>query len=317
MPQTMNTIWTSRRTWIAGSLLILVIGLGAAVAADGPADLDIIDCHTHFFDPAQSEMVARQNGIVLPKQLRGIKSFRPITGTVIVEASPKVEVNQWLLDLAKDDPFVVGIVGNLTPGEPEFAAQLKRFAANPLFRGIRISVQVLKKLLDTDSLADFRLMADLDLALDVNGAESPNEGARLAAKLPSLRIVLNHLGSVALTESAPPATWQDGIRAAAAQSNVFCKISALVDFAAHYTGKPAPHELDFYRPYIDVVWKAFGDDRVIYASNWPVSEKAASYEIVQKIVLNYAFEKGDDATKKFCSLNARKSYKWSERPGRR
>jgi L-fuconolactonase len=307
----------SRRTWIAGSLLMPVIGIGASFAADGPADLDIIDCHTHFFDPAQPESVARQHGIVLPKQLRGIKSFRPVTGTVIVEASPKVEVNQWLLDLAKDDPFVVGIVGNLTPGDPDFTKHLKRFAANPLFRGIRISVQLLKKLLDSDALADFRLLAELDLALDVNGSESPNEVARLASKWPSLRIVLNHMGSVALTESAPPAAWQEGIRTAAAHPKVFCKISALVDFAAHYTKKAAPQELNFYRPYIDVVWKSFGDDRVIYASNWPVSEKAASYEVLQRIALSYAFEKGDDATKKFCSLNAREAYKWVERPGRR
>ena len=75
--------------------------------------------------------------------------------------------------------------------------------------------------------------------------------------------------------------------------------------------------LDFYRPYIDVVWNAFGDDRVIYGSNWPVSERAASYEMLQRIVMEYVFEKGKEATRKFCALNAKKAYKWIERSGRR
>jgi L-fuconolactonase len=66
-----------------------------------------------------------------------------------------------------------------------------------------------------------------------------------------------------------------------------------------------------------VVWNAFGDDRVIYGSNWPVSEHAADYQTLQRLIMEYAFEKGGEATVKFCSLNARRAYKWVERPGRR
>ena len=62
---------------------------------------------------------------------------QPVSGTVVVEASPWVEDNQWILDLAAKDNFIVGFVGNLKPGEDAFTGHLKRFAANPLYRGIR------------------------------------------------------------------------------------------------------------------------------------------------------------------------------------
>jgi len=66
-----------------------------------------------------------------------------------------------------------------------------------------------------------------------------------------------------------------------------------------------------------VVWDAFGDDRVIYGSNWPVSEQAANYQTLQRIVMEYATGKGASATARFCSLNSKRAYKWVERPGRR
>lgn len=313
-----------RREWIVGSIAgVVALKSGAVPADEADAELDIIDCHTHFYDPTRPEGIAWPGKgsslyrTVLPRHLRELKQFRRVTGTVIVEASPRVEDNAWLLELAKDDPFVVGVVGNLKPGSPEFAEHVKRFAANPLFRGIRISVGLLKDLLEKGALADLKRLADHDLALDVNGGpDTPAVIAKLAARLPALRIVLNHIGNVRITSDAPPRDWQAGIGAAAEHSNVFCKVSALVEGAAR-NGQKAPDDLAFYKPYIDVVWKAFGDDRVIYGSNWPVSERAADYQTLQRIVLEYASRQGDGATEKFCSLNARRAYKWVERTGRR
>jgi predicted TIM-barrel fold metal-dependent hydrolase len=314
----------NRRTWIAGSLSGLVgLSLGTLAADDSNANLDIIDCHTHFYDPTRPDGIPwPQKGTplyrtVLPKHLRELKQFRRVTGTVIVEASPLVEDNAWLLELAQDDPFIVGIVGHLDPGTPDFAKHVKRFAANPLFRGIRISSGPLDEVLKKGTLTDLKLLADQDLALDVNGGpDTPAIIARLAPKLPTLRVVLNHIGNVRISSDAPPREWQEGIRAAAGHSNVFCKISALVEGAAR-DGKKAPTDPALYKPYIDVVWNAFGDERVIYGSDWPVSEGAADYETMQRIVMEYAFAKGTAATRQFCSLNAKRAYKWVERPGRR
>jgi predicted TIM-barrel fold metal-dependent hydrolase len=292
-----------------------------ATAAVGGA-LDIIDCHTHFYDPTRSQGVpwpGKGTSLyrrVLPVDLRALPQFRPVTGTVIVEASPWLEDNQWLLDLAKEDPFVVGVVGSLAPGKPEFGSGVKRFAQNPLFRGIRISSKVLGTLLEEGQLADLRLLAELDLALDVNGGpEMLPLVARAGALLPELRVVVNHIGNVEVSGTEPPRGWQEGVRQAAAQPNVFCKISALVEGASR-GGRRAPSEPGFYAPYIDVVWNAFGEERVIYGSNWPVCESAADYTTLQRISLEYATLRGELALRRFCSLNAKRAYKWLERPGR-
>lgn len=320
----------TRRNWLAQSAAALTagsylpgMGENFLSAAEESQDLDIIDCHTHFYDPSRPEGVPwppRNSPLyrtVLPHHLRELKTFRPVTGTVVVEASERVEDNAWLLDLAKDDPFIVGIVGRLTPGTDQFSTNLKRFAANPLFRGIRISSSLLQELLNQGNLTDLKLLAKHDLELDVNGGpDTPTQIARLAPQITDLRIVLNHIGNVQITKDKPPADWAAAILSAAKHPNVYSKISALVEGASR-NGANAPHDLEFYRPYIDVVWNAFGDDRVIYGSNWPVSDRGADYATLQKIVLEYAFERGPEATQKFCSLNAKKAYQWIERPGRK
>lgn len=288
-----------------------------AVASDGyPATLEIIDCHTHFYDPSRPEGVPWPGKgtplyrTVLPKDLRALEMFKPLTGTIVVEASPWVEDNAWLLGLAERDPFVVGVVGNLQIGHPEFAARLKRFAADRRYRGIRVSSTVVKDCVERGDWLDFQRLSEANLALDVNGGpDTPAILARLAPQVPELRIVLNHIGNVRITAAAPPADWRAGIESAARQPNVFCKISALVEGAAR-NGQAAPAELDFYRPYLDAVWAPFGDERVIYGSNWPVSDPAANYATLQKIVLEYARARGPAALRNFCADNSQRAYRW-------
>src|SRR5205085_9380769 len=114
-------------------------------SARGDARVPVIDTHTHFYDPARPQGVpwpAKDDPFlyrtVLPPEYEGLARPLGVTGTVVVEASPWVEDNQWVLDLAARDPFLVGVVGNLGPGEDDFAAHLTRFAKNRLFRGIRL-----------------------------------------------------------------------------------------------------------------------------------------------------------------------------------
>jgi len=279
----------------------------------------VIDCHTHFYDPQRPQGVpwpGRDSGLyrtVLPADLRRQPQHLPVTGTIVVEASSWLEDNDWLLDLGQRDPLIVGVVGNLNPESVNFGSQVRRLSANPLFRGIRISAQQASVLLERGRSGVLGILAEQDLALDVNGGpETPELLSRLAQALPQLRIVLNHLGNPAITREPPPASWVSGIRAAATCSNVFCKVSALVEGAAR-DGGGAPEELDFYRPYLDVVWGAFGDRRVIYGSNWPVSERAADYRVLQRLVAEYAAEHGEDAVQRFFAGNSKTAWKWPDR----
>jgi len=286
--------------------------------------LDIIDCHTHFYDPTRPQGVPwpKKNTslyrTVLPKDLRALPKAKPLSGTVVVEASPWIEDNQWLLDIAKEDPFIVGIVGNLQPQSETFHRDLKRFAANPLYRGIRVSHKNVEKQLEKNELKPFQALCERDLELDINGPPAMlATAAKLAERVPELRIVINHVGNVALDHQGPQTDWIQAMKKAAGHKNVFCKVSGLVEGAhrGSHGGKP-PVDVAFYRPYLNVLWNAFGDDRLIYGSNWPVSDRAADYATLQKIVLEYVSERGLNSTAKFFSLNATNAYKWIDRKGR-
>jgi len=280
--------------------------------------LPIVDCHTHFYDPTRPEGIpwpgkgdAVLYRTILPKQFLEQAAPVGVTKTIVVEASPRVEDNAWLLDLAAKNPSIIGVVGNLTPGRPEFAGHLKRFAANKLYRGIRVNHGAVKTGLDQpEFLADIKRLAELGLELDVNGGpDMPADVARLAEKLPDLRIVINHLANADVDGTEPPGAWQDGMRAAAKHPGVFCKVSALVEHAKPKSGeKKVPEEVDFYRPILDAIWSIFGDDRLIYGSNWPVSDRSASYKVLFSIVNQYVIARGKTTAEKFFWKNAHAAY---------
>jgi len=314
----------SRREFLGATT---VAAAGAATAcstiedrfASGPAAL--IDTHTHFYDPSRPQGVPWPGKAdpllyrtVLPKDYRALAQPRPVTGTVVVEASPWVEDNQWILDLAAKDPFIVGLVGNLPEDSAEFRKGLKRFAVNPLFRGIRIGhARVTKSLGNTALLDDLKLLAEADLELDINGGPAMLADIdRIAARLPAQRIVINHVANVKIDGKAPPVDWLRGMDACARHGKVFCKVSALVEGTGRNDGS-APRDVEFYRPVLDAVWERFGVDRLIYGSNWPVSDRFASCATVQQVVLDYFTAKGASATEKFFSQNARAAYKWVNR----
>src|SRR5580765_2254365 len=269
---------TTRRRFLKTTVGLAIAGVLSpgellAQTGDRPA---IVDCHTHFYDPTRPEGIpwpGKDDRVlyrtVLPSHFLEQAAPVGVTKTVVVEASPRVEDNAWLLDLAAKNPSVVGVVGNLTPGQVQFADHLKRFAANKLFRGIRIGHDALRAGLNKpDYLADLRRLAERDLELDVNGGPTmPADIARLAEQIPDLRIVINHLANLDLDGGAPPAEWREGMQAAARHPRIFCKVSALVEHAKRQPGETAPADVDFYRPVLDAIWGIFGDDRLIYGSN--------------------------------------------------
>ena len=310
---------TTRRQFLATTTLAT-----AAAACSTPraaAPLTIIDTHTHFYDPTRPGGVPWPNPAdallyrrTLPADYLAQPVPQPVTGTVVVEASPLVEDNQWILDLAAKHTFIVGFVGNLTPGEAAFAGNLKRFAANPLYRGIRVNEASLRAGLGrADFIADLRRLVDADLELDVNGGPTLlPEVARLAKSLPGLRIVINHLANTRIDGKNVSETWRRDLEAAAKFPNVFLKVSALAEGTGRKDGS-APRDVEFYRPWLDVAWSAFGPDRLIYGSNWLVSARFAPLATVQGIVHDYFSAKGRVALEKFFSKNAQTAYRWVKR----
>ncbi len=291
----------------------------------------IVDTHTHFYDTSRPQGVpwppehhATLYRPVLPEHFRELAEPAGVTATVIVEASPLLEDNQWILDLAENDTSIVGLVGHIDPGTEEFSAQLERFAQNPLFRGIRVGAFESGKEMSSelrsdffDNLAsktlvgDFGLLADKDLELDaLVGYDHLTGVIEVAQELPQLRIVINHLAQVAIDGSEPSSQWVEAMQRSAERANVYCKVSGLMESCFD---KPAPSEEEYYRPVLDALWESFGEDRLIFGSNWPVCESAGEYGLAVEIVSTYFKEKGEVALEKVLSGNAKAAYKWVDR----
>jgi L-fuconolactonase len=293
----------------------------AGIRSEAAPAAETIDCHTHFYDPGRPQGVpwpAKSDTVlyrpVYPRDYNALARPLGITGTVVIEASAWPADNDWILDLAAPEPGIRGFVGHLTPGTPAFAADISRLARNPLFRGIRVSGGDVPGLTAASQLRDLEVLAGHDLSLDVNGnVASLPAVAAVARAVPRLRIVIDHVANVAIDGKTPPAEWLGGMQAAAAQPHVFCKVSGLVEGSGRRDGK-APADVEFYRPVLDAVWERFGDERVIFGSNWPVSEVFAPLATVHRIVREYFAAHGEAASRRYFAGNSQVAYKWLARP---
>ena len=278
----------------------------------------IIDTHTHVYDPSRPQGVPwppEDNALlyrtVLPAHYRALAEPYGITGTVVVEASKWLEDNAWVLDLAAEEPFIVGLVGHIEPGRREFAAELARFAANPLLRGIRCGGGYFAEPPSDALLSDLALLAQNDLEMDalVRGAGVESIVA-VAQRLPELRIVLNHTVHMPVDGGPVTPAWLETFARLAAEPNMHLKVSAVLEQSVV---QPAPTDLDTYRPGLDAMFNAFGEDRVIYGSNWPVSDRASSFADALGVVQAYFEAKGSAVATKYFFANSKRVYKWLDR----
>ena len=297
-------------------------------AAEPPLPPPVIDTHTHFFDPTRPEGVpwpGKGGDLyrpVLPAEWQTLVKPLGVTGTVVVEASSWLEDNQWLLDLAARHDSerlpgmlgVVGVVGSLPLGDPICAGAIDRFAKQKLYRGIRVNGdKLLTGLADKNFAADVGRLVDHDLSIDINGGKVFDAAAAAAAKFSQMRIIVNHMGNTPVSDKGPLPEWLQSIKLAAQHPNVFMKVSALAENAAHTMKlQNAPLDPAFYVPWLDAAWAAFGEKRLMFGSNWPVSNKASSYAEVLDIVKPYIARKGPEAERWFYAEASRAAYRWVE-----
>lgn len=282
------------RAW----LVLLLAGCSAARPER------ILDTHIHLYDPRRPEGVpwpAKGDAVlyrpVLPAEFHALAREHGVAAAVVVEASPWLEDNRWILDLTRGDAFFPGVVGNLKPGAPDFSSALARFAADPRFVGIRA-----RPGLDDRSIADLRLLAARGKSLDLL-RPPPGLAAEIARRVPELTIVLDHLADAKVAAGPPARAWLDDVRAAAAFPNVYVKLSGLDQQA----GKAA--DLELFRPTLDALWSSFGEERLMYGSNWPVTLLHTDYRTHLDWVIDYVRPKGREAMDKVFWRNAVKAYR--------
>jgi L-fuconolactonase len=297
----------------------------AAVGAASPlaADFPIIDTHIHLFDPNRPQGIpwpAKDDRVLyqaaLPDRYRKLTAPLGINGAIEVEASPWLEDNQWVLDVAAKDTIIVGTVGNLEPGQPEFGKQLERFHRNPLFRGIRYGNLWGRKFAEEAAkpafVADLKLLAGAGLVMDT---ANPNPAlidtvVRLTDRVPQLRIVIDHLPQCTPpSDSAGLAAYNANLRELGRRPQVFVKLSEIF---RRIEGKVV-EDLAFYRGRLDDLYGIFGEDRVLFGSDWPNSDQWEPYPKVLALAREYFSSKSRAAQEKYFWKNSVAAYRWVKR----
>jgi predicted TIM-barrel fold metal-dependent hydrolase len=211
---------------------------------------------------------------------------------------------------------MLGSVGNLEPGKPDFRKQLERFHRNPLFLGIRYGNlwgrNLGTSLSQPDFVADMKALAEAGLELDT---ANPNPAliaavVKLTDLVPRLRIVIDHLPQ--LNPPADPgaaATYQADLRELGKRPQVYVKVSEVL---RRIEGR-VPTDLNFYRQRLDELWDVFGENRLIYGSDWPNSDQWAAYPEVFGLVREYFTAKGRAVAEKYFWKNSVAAYRWQRR----
>ncbi|MEM7474873.1 MAG: amidohydrolase family protein [Planctomycetota bacterium] len=289
------------------------------VSAQDFSDIPVVDTHIHLYDterdaglpwPPETDKVLYRP--VLPKDFNKVADANGVNATVIVEASVWLSDNQWVLDLVKKQPErYIGLVGSLEIGKPGFEENLKKLSADPRFVGIRMrerdSGEHEPEDFFTDAVwSDLKLLADMDQTLDVLMFHfSLEEVAMVARRLPHLKILINHVAGANIEGKPADAKWIQGVKLAARQPNVYCKISGLFQQSHR---QPSPTGVEFYKSTLDVLTKEFGEDRIVYGSNWPVTMRGGSYGDFKSVVMKYYSPMGRDVLEKLLYKNALKFY---------
>ncbi|MVM40014.1 amidohydrolase family protein [Spirosoma sp. HMF3257] len=285
--------------------------------------IPIIDTHIHLFDTARSQGVpwpTQKDGILyqpaLPDRYRTIAVPLGIVGAIVVEASPWLEDNQWILDLAAKDKIIVGTVGNLEPGKPDFRQQLDRFQRNPLFRGIRYGNlwdrDLSRQLSNPKVIEDLRFLAQSGLVLDTANPNPVLLAAivRVTDQVPELRVVIDHLPQMTIpVEAATRKLYEAHLHELGKRPQVYVKISEVL---RRVDGK-IPQALSFYRGRLDELFGIFGEDRLLYGSDWPNSDQWLPFSAGLSLVNEYFTAKGRTVAEKYFWKNSAAAYHWLKR----
>ncbi|MBP7591441.1 MAG: amidohydrolase family protein [Chloroflexi bacterium] len=250
-----------------------------------------IDAHQHFWQYNARDYgwmgagMERLQGDHLPEDLRPCLAPFAFDGTIAVQARQTLTETGWLLELADRYSFIKGVVGWVDLRSDELPRQLDELAAHPKLVGVRHVIHDEPDdafMLREDFGRGLGLLADYNLVYDLLlFPKHLADACELVGCFPNQQFVLDHIAKPFIKDGRL-APWSDDLQRLAAFPNVACKISGMVTEADWQAWQPAD-----FRPYLDVVFAAFGADRLMFGSDWPVCTVAGSYEQVVGLAADY------------------------------
>ncbi len=243
-----------------------------------------IDAHIHYWHPLRGDYFWLHEGDPLldrpyrPADLQPWLDAEGVGGTVLVQAAPSVAETEYLLGIADCTPQVLGVVGWIDFERRDIGeAELRRLARHPKFLGVRPMIQDIPD--DTWMLRDevqwaFRAVAAEGLTFDALGfPRHLPHFLTLLRRHPDLRVVVDHAMKPQIRAHSPETFgfWADGLSRIADETGAVCKLSGLVTEAAEVWS------VEDLAPYAAHVLAAFGPERVMWGSDWPVCRRRAEY----------------------------------------
>jgi L-fuconolactonase len=241
-----------------------------------------IDAHQHYWRIGRGDYGWIAPGTplyadFLPADLAPLNAAAGIDGTIVVQAAPTVAESEWLLELAAGEPSILGVVGWAPLDEPDSPA-LDRLGAAPACVGVRPMLQDLPDDWIERRVATATLVrvAEHGLVLDVLARPAQLAHAvRALERAPELVAVVDHLGKP--DYSAEIGDWAAAICALAARPNTHCKLSGLITEAGRGWSR------EQFRGHAELALHAFGADRVLFGSDWPVCTAAGTHAQVVEL----------------------------------
>jgi L-fuconolactonase len=250
----------------------------------------VIDSHQHFWQLSQpfdyrwlnapSLQPIRRD--YLPADLEPLIRRAGVDRTIVVQTQHDLRENDWALSLAQTHDFIAGVVGWVDLASPDCGRQLEAYRGQPKFVGVR-------HVTHDEPDDDFIVRPDVQRGLAMLENERVpfdllffvrhlRHAASLARMFPGLPLVLDHL-SKPMIEARRLDNWETDFRNAASHANVYCKLSGMVTEADWKAWTAAD-----LRPYVETALDAFGPERCMFGSDWPVCELAGSYSEVVAVL---------------------------------
>jgi L-fucono-1,5-lactonase len=291
-----------------------------SLAADVQPGRPIMDTHIHLYQVTKPGGVPwpppKAKGLyrdILPAEYKEVAKKNGIIATGIVEANPTVEEDQRVLDLVKGDDFFKFMVVSLEIGAPTFSADLAKLAKDSRVVGIRGFLWSPKLSLEKKQIESLKDLESRGMTLDIisRGDLNPKDKVeQLATAVPKLRIIIDHLGGA--KGETPDPKWVEAMQKLAKHPNIYIKFSSFFDMfnPAGSEDEPwqSPSSLSSYKSHFDVLMKAFGPDRLVWGSNWPVVGQGGDIHKEIAIAEEYLKEYGTDVRDKVMYKNAQSFY---------
>lgn len=277
-----------------------------------------IDSHQHFwhYDAQEYDWIDDNMSAIrqdfLPKDLAKRLQENDMQACIAVQARQSLIETDWLLQLADENDFIQGIVGWVDLQADDIQAQLAKLIDKPKLLGFRHVIQGEPDpmfMLSDNFIRGLKALSKTDFIYELLvTAEQLPQSIELVNRVPDLPIVIDHIAKPKIASGEAFAEWANAMKTLGLHNHIYCKVSGMVTEADWRNWTQAD-----FKPYLDAVFEAFGPERVMFGSDWPVCLVASTYQSMKSIVESYVKQYYPAYFEQVFGLNAASFYRLNKR----